>query len=81
MRKAWEVCRNVGQNPVVHFLVYKEMVKIGSNAEREIDTVKMSRFAFYISVMNANSSKPIVSQVQTYFALQTRRAELMLDKD
>lgn len=79
MRKAWNVCQNIGQKPSNHFLVYKEMVSIGSNAEREIDTVAMSRFACYICVMNANSTKPIVSQAQTYFALQTRRAEQILD--
>lgn len=81
MRKAWKVCQNMQINPHDHFRVYKEMVQIGSGAEREIDTVKISRYGCYIVVMNANSSKTIVSQAQTYFAIQTRRAELLLDKD
>ena len=38
----------------------------------------MTRYACYLTVMNAASSKPIVAQVQTYFAIQTRRAEILL---
>lgn len=55
------------------------MVSIGSNAERQIDNVKMSRYACYLTVQNADPTKPIVAQAQTYFALQIRRAETLLD--
>ena len=55
------------------------MVTIGSNAERQIDTVKMSRLACYLTVQNADPTKTIVAQAQTYFAIQTRRAEKLLD--
>lgn len=79
MRKAWTAAYNSGVNPVNHFVVYNEMVPIGSNAERQVDTVRMSRFACYLSVQNADSSKTIVAQAQTYFAIQTRRAEKLLD--
>lgn len=79
MRKAWKAAANSGVNPADHFVVYNEMVKIGSNAERQIDTVKMSRFACYLTVQNADPSKTIVAQAQTYFAIQTRRAEKLID--
>ncbi len=79
MRKAWSACCNSGQNPKDHFVIVHEMVSIGSNAEREIETVFMSRYGCYLSMQNANPSKPIVGQAQTYFALQTRRAEIELD--
>lgn len=69
MRKAWTAAYNSGVNPVNHFVVYNEMVPIGSNAERQIDTVRMSRFACYLTVQNADSSKTIVAQAQTYFAI------------
>lgn len=78
-RKAYIACRNSGVNPVNHFVVKNEMVKIGSGAEREVVTVFMSRYACYLAVQNADPSKPIVAQAQTYFALQTRRAEKLLD--
>lgn len=76
MRKAWQACVNSGVNPNDHFVVFTEMVKIGSGAERQVDSVKMSRYACYLTMQNANSAKPIVAQAQTYFALQTRRSEL-----
>jgi len=78
-RKAWNACRNSGVNPVDHFVPFNEMVQIGSNAERQVDNVKMTRYACYLSVQNADPSKPIVAQAQTYFAAQTRRAEKLLD--
>lgn len=56
------------------------MVQIGSNAERKIVTVFMSRYACYLAMQNASSAKPIVAQAQTYFAIQTRRAELLLNE-
>ena len=80
-RKAWIACKNSGQDPADHFVVYNEMVSIGSNAERQIDTVRMTRYACYLAVQNANPSKPIVAQAQTYFAIQTRRAEMYLNKN
>lgn len=78
-RKAWEACRNSGVNPNDHFVPFADMVPIGSKAERQIDNVKLSRYACYLTVQNADPSKTIVAQAQTYFAIQTRRAEKLLD--
>ncbi|MDE5881166.1 MAG: DNA damage-inducible protein D [Muribaculaceae bacterium] len=78
-RKAWTACKESGLNPNDHFVPFHDMVTIGSGAERQIDNIKMSRYACYLTVQNANSSKPIVAQAQTYFAVQTRRAEVLLD--
>lgn len=52
------------------------MVEIGSGAERPVDSVKLSRYACYLIVQNADPSKAIVAQGQTYFAIQTRIAEV-----
>ena len=57
------------------------MVQIGSNAGRKRVTVFMSRYACYLAMQNASSAKPIVAQAQTYFAIQTRRAELLLNSN
>lgn len=61
MRKAWTACKNSGVNPNDHFVVINEMVSIGSGAERQIDSVKMSRYACYLSVQNADPKKTIVA--------------------
>ena len=78
-RKAWTACQQSGINPNDHFVPFADMVSIGSNAERQIDNVRLTRYACYLSVQNADPSKPIVAQAQTYFAIQTRRAEKILD--
>lgn len=79
MRKAWDACRNSNQNPNHHFVKINEMIPIGKTAEREVETWLMSRYVCYLAVQNADPSKPIVAQAQTYFAIQTRRAEKLLD--
>lgn len=79
MRKAWTACQQAGYNPNDHFVIYAEMVAIGSNAERQIDTIKMSRLACYLSVQNADPSKVIVAQAQVYFAQLVRAAEQLLE--
>lgn len=78
-RKAWTACKESGQDPENHFVVKHDMVEIGSGAVRQVDNIKLSRYACYLTVQNADSSKPIVAQAQTYFAIQTRRAEILLD--
>jgi DNA-damage-inducible protein D len=52
------------------------MVEIGSGAKRQIEDVRLSRYACYLIVQNADPAKPIIANGQTYFALQTRRQEL-----
>lgn len=81
MRKAWSACQNSGQDPNNHFGKITEMISIGKGAEREVETWLMSRYVCYLAVQNADPSKRIVAQGQTYFAIQTRRAELLLEKN
>ncbi|MDE7109876.1 MAG: DNA damage-inducible protein D [Muribaculaceae bacterium] len=78
-RKAFEACKNSGINPSDHFVETTDMIIAGKGAERQVNNVKMSRYACYLAVQNADPSKPIVAQAQTYFAIQTRRAEVILD--
>lgn len=78
-RKAWTACQQSGFNPYDHFVPFNDMVKIGSGAERQVNNIKMSRYACYLTVQNADPTKTIVAQAQTYFAVQTRRAEILLD--
>lgn len=79
MRKAWKACANSGEDPSHHFVRVTEMIQLGKGAEREVETWLMSRYVCYLAVQNANPAKPLVAQAQTYFAVQTRRAEKYLD--
>jgi len=74
--KAEEACKNSGQVIHNHFARVDDMVKIGSGAERSIETVHLSRYACYLIIQNSDPSKEIVALGQTYFAVQTRRQEV-----
>lgn len=71
-----EACVNSGYEVSDHFEDVLEMVSIGKTAQREVNSVKLSRYASYLIVQNADPSKEIVAQGQTYFAVQTRIQEI-----
>lgn len=75
IERAKEACMNSGEVIHNHFEDVLEMVKIGSGAERSIDTVYLSRYACYLIIQNSDPSKEVVALGQTYFAIQTRRQE------
>jgi DNA-damage-inducible protein D len=52
------------------------MVLLGSGAERQVDSIKLSRYACYLIVQNADPSKEVIALGQTYFAVQTRLQEI-----
>ena len=74
--RAKEACKNSGQLIENHFEDLLDMVKIGSGAERQVESIKLSRYACYLIVQNADPSKEIVATGQTYFAIQTRIQEI-----
>jgi DNA-damage-inducible protein D len=76
IEKAKEACENSGHKVENHLVDFTEMVAIGSGAEREFASVKLSRYACYLIVQNADPSKEVVAQGQTYFAVQTRLQEI-----
>lgn len=76
LERAREACRNSNQPLDDHFEDVLAMVDIGSGAQRQLPDVRLSRYACYLVVQNGDSSKPVIANGQTYFALQTRRQEL-----
>lgn len=58
-----------------------DKVKIGSGADRELESLKLSRFACYIAVQNADPLKPNVALGQAYFAIKTREKELLEEEE
>lgn len=76
IERAREACRNSGKEPADHFEDILEMVEIGSKAKRQVEDVRLSRYACYLIVQNGDPSKTVIANGQTYFALQARRQEL-----
>ena len=75
--KAKEACFGAGEQIANHFPDVRKMVDIGSGAERPIDDILLTRYACYLTAQNGDSRKKEVAFAQNYFAVQTRRAELV----
>ena len=80
LERAREACRNSRQALTDHFEDVLDMVEIGSGARRQVEDVRLSRYACYLIVQNGDPSKAVIANGQTYFALQTRRQELADDE-
>ncbi len=78
--KAKVSCEGTGQEAVNHFPDVGKMVSIGSGVEKEIDDIMLTRYACYLIAQNGDSKKEQIAFAQRYFALQTRKAELIEQK-
>ena len=77
IEKGKESCQNAGQDKEYHFVDVNKMVTIGSCAEVEIDDIMLTRYACYLIAQNGDSRKEEIAFAQTYFAVQTRKFELI----
>ncbi|ENM3935827.1 DNA damage-inducible protein D [Vibrio cholerae] len=77
IEKAKEACENSGGKVENHFVAVNKMVVIGSGAERPIEDIMLTRYACYLIAQNGDPRKDAIAFAQTYFALQTRKQELI----
>ena len=75
--KARTACEISGKATKDHFVEVTKKVQLGSGSERQIDDLMLTRLACYLIAQNGDSSKPQIAFAQSYFAAQTRRAELI----
>lgn len=75
--KAKTACEVSGHPVADHFVDVTKMVDLGSGSQREVDDIMLTRYACYLIAQNGHPSKQEIAFAQTYFALQTRKAELI----
>ena len=77
IEKAITACRTSGYEPLDHFRDITKMVYVGSGAKREVRDIALTRYACYLIAQNGDPEKDPIAFAQTYFAVQTRKQEVI----
>jgi DNA-damage-inducible protein D len=78
--KAKESCKTSKEEILDHFVDVDKMVKIGSGAERKQDDIMLTRYACYLIAQNGDPKKEQIAFAQSYFAIQTRKQEILEER-
>lgn len=77
LQKAKKSCETAGETVSNHFRDITKMVELGSSSQREVEDIALTRYACYLVAQNGDPAKPSIAFAQTYFAVQTRKQEII----
>lgn len=77
LEKAKRTCETAGEKVSHHFRDITKMIDLAKGAQRQIEDVALTRYACYLVAQNGDSNKPSIAFAQTYFAVQTRKQEII----